>query len=169
MFVLDLYMGATTKKKQLRERVNHTRRLKQVYDEDKTEFILIVQHISYIFKMDLRVPILTIIYTGTVHSAFNLIDLTVLLFIYTSLSLSLSLSLTVSLSLAPPLSLSLCVYIYIYMYILVLSGPVKPELGVILSGQENHSGAEHLNCPGGELIFFFVFLVYTTNWKTGGK
>ena len=33
--------------------------------------------------------------------------------------------------------------IYIYIYI-VLFGPVKPELGVIPSGQENHSGAEHL-------------------------
>ena len=30
-------------------------------------------------------------------------------------------------------------------------GPVKPELGVIPSGQENHSGAEHLNFPGREL------------------
>ena len=64
----------------------------------------------------------------------------------------------------------------------VLFGPVKPELGVIPSGQENHSGAEHLNFPGGELnviffneqyffkkknkspvIFFFVVLVYTRN------
>ena len=33
----------------------------------------------------------------------------------------------------------------------VLFGPVKPELGVIPSGQENHSGAEHLNFPGREL------------------
>ena len=33
----------------------------------------------------------------------------------------------------------------------VLFGPVKPELGIIPSGQENHSGAEHLNFPGGEL------------------
>ena len=30
-------------------------------------------------------------------------------------------------------------------------GPVKPELGVIPSGQENHSRAEHLNFPGREL------------------
>ena len=44
----------------------------------------------------------------------------------------------------------LCVYIYIYIYI-VLFGPVKPELGVIPSGQENHSRAEHLNFPGREL------------------
>ena len=29
----------------------------------------------------------------------------------------------------------MCVYIYIYIYI-VLSGPVKPELGVIPSGQK---------------------------------
>ena len=36
------------------------------------------------------------------------------------------------------------IYIYIYIYIVVLFGPVKP-------GQENHSGAEHLNFPGGEL------------------
>ena len=41
-------------------------------------------------------------------------------------------------------------YIYIYIYI-VLFGPVKPELGVNPSGQENHSGAEHLNFPGREL------------------
>ena len=41
-------------------------------------------------------------------------------------------------------------YIYIYIY-MVLFGQVKPELNVIPSGQENHSGAEHLNFPGGEL------------------
>ena len=29
------------------------------------------------------------------------------------------------------------------------------ELGVIPSGQENHSGAEHLNFPGGELNVIF--------------
>ena len=34
-------------------------------------------------------------------------------------------------------------YIYIYIYIvIVLFDPVKPELGVIPSGQENHS-TEH--------------------------
>ena len=43
----------------------------------------------------------------------------------------------------------MAIYIYIYMY--VLFGPVKPELGVIPSGQENHSKAEHLNFPGREL------------------
>ena len=42
------------------------------------------------------------------------------------------------------------IYIYIYIYI-VLFGPVKPELGVIPSGQENHSKTEHLNFPGREL------------------
>ena len=42
------------------------------------------------------------------------------------------------------------IYIYIYIY-RVLFGPVKPELGVIPSGQENHSGAEHINVPGREL------------------
>ena len=48
-------------------------------------------------------------------------------------------------------------HIYIYIYI-VLFGPVKPELGVIPSGQENHSGAEHLNFPGGELnVIFFIY------------
>ena len=45
--------------------------------------------------------------------------------------------------------------IYIYIYI-VLFDPVKPELGVIPSGQENHSGAEHLNFPGGELNVIFL-------------
>ena len=43
----------------------------------------------------------------------------------------------------------------IYLSI-VLFGPVKPELGVIPSGQENHSGAEHLNFPGGELNVIFL-------------
>ena len=37
------------------------------------------------------------------------------------------------------------------IYMCVLFGPVKPELGVIPSGQENHSGAEHLKFSGGEL------------------
>ena len=49
----------------------------------------------------------------------------------------------------------LCV-IYIYIYIVVLFGPVKSELGVIPSGQENHSGAEHLNFPSGELNVIFL-------------
>ena len=47
-----------------------------------------------------------------------------------------------------------CFYIYIYIYIYiygVLFGPVKPELGVIPSGQENYSKAEHLNFPGREI------------------
>ena len=43
-----------------------------------------------------------------------------------------------------------CVCVCIYIYI-VLFGPVKPKLGVIPSGQENHSRAEHLNFPGREL------------------
>ena len=43
------------------------------------------------------------------------------------------------------------IYIYIYIYIYILFGPVKPELGVIPSGQENHSKTEHLNFPGREL------------------
>ena len=40
----------------------------------------------------------------------------------------------------------MCVCVYI-----VLFGPVKPESGVIPSGKENHSKAEHLNFPGREL------------------
>ena len=32
-----------------------------------------------------------------------------------------------------------CFSIYIYIYIYILFGPVKPELGVIPSGQENYS------------------------------
>ena len=43
------------------------------------------------------------------------------------------------------------IYIYIYIYIYVLFGPVKPELGVIPSGQGNHSKTEHLNFPGRDL------------------
>ena len=34
---------------------------------------------------------------------------------------------------------------------MVLFGPIKPELGVIPSGQENHSRAKYLNFPGSEL------------------
>ena len=43
----------------------------------------------------------------------------------------------------------------------VLFGPVKPELGVIPSGRENHSGSEPLNFPGGELnviLYRAIFL-----------
>ena len=36
------------------------------------------------------------------------------------------------------------------MCVCVFFGPVKPEFGVIPSGQENHSRAEHLNFPGRE-------------------
>ena len=42
------------------------------------------------------------------------------------------------------------------MCVCVLFGPVKSELGVIPSGQENHSGAEHLNFPSGELKYSSV-------------
>ena len=49
--------------------------------------------------------------------------------------------------------------LHIYIYI-VLFGPVKPELGVIPSGQENHSGAEHLNFPGGELNVIFYRAIF---------
>ena len=37
----------------------------------------------------------------------------------------------------------------------VLFGPVKPESGVIPSGQENHSGPEHLNFPKITGLWFF--------------
>ena len=43
------------------------------------------------------------------------------------------------------------IYIYIYIYIKLLFGPVKPELGVIPSGQEKLFKSEHLNFPGKEL------------------
>ena len=43
------------------------------------------------------------------------------------------------------------VCIYIYIYILVLFGSVKPELGVIPSGQKKTFNSEHLNFPGKEL------------------
>ena len=33
-------------------------------------------------------------------------------------------------------------------------------MGVIPSGQENHSGAEHLNFPGGELNIIFFLKIY---------
>ena len=52
----------------------------------------------------------------------------------------------------------------------VLFGRVKLELGVIPSGQENHSGAEHLNFPGGELNVIFyraIFLSLKKKPKTG--
>ncbi len=38
----------------------------------------------------------------------------------------------------------------VFVCVCVLFGPVKPELGVIPSGQENHSRTEHLNFPGRE-------------------
>ena len=55
------------------------------------------------------------------------------------------------------------------MCVYVLFGPVKPDLGVIPSGQEHHSGAEHLNFPGGELnvIFFTEQYFFKKKPKTG--
>ena len=52
-----------------------------------------------------------------------------------------------------------CKHTHTHIYI-VLFGPVKPELGVIPSGQENHSGAEHLNFPGGELNVIFYRAIF---------
>ena len=57
-----------------------------------------------------------------------------------------------------------------YIYVSVLFSPVKPEFGVIPSGQENHSKAEQLNFPGRELnVTNFVFLVYIRNTKQDGN
>ena len=73
-------------------------------------------------------------------------------------------------------------YIYIYVCVIYIyySIQFKPELGVIPSGQENHSEAEYLNFPGRLNItgllqilwikyFFFVFLVYIRNTKQDGN
>ena len=38
----------------------------------------------------------------------------------------------------------------------ILFGPVKPELGVIPPGQENHPKTEHLNFSGRELNVFNI-------------
>ena len=58
-------------------------------------------------------------------------------------------------------------YHIIYIYI-VLFGPVKPELGVIPSGQENNSGAEHLNFPGRELNRFVRYKLERRCWRARG-
>ena len=52
---------------------------------------------------------------------------------------------------------------HIYIYI-VLFGPVKPELGVIPSGQENHSGAEHfyLSIGSEEVLLYFSLCFWFT-------
>ena len=52
------------------------------------------------------------------------------------------------------------IYIYIYIYIWVLFGQVKPEFGVIPSGQENHSKAKHLNFPGRELNVIYYRAIF---------
>ncbi len=52
---------------------------------------------------------------------------------------------------------------------MVLFGPVKPELGVIPSGQENHSGAEHLNPLHQENLkvqLFFYRAIFLEEKKT---
>ena len=43
----------------------------------------------------------------------------------------------------------------------VLFSPVKPELGVIPSGQENHSKTEHLNFP--EVLLYFSLCFWFTS------
>ena len=50
-------------------------------------------------------------------------------------------------------------FLLVYIY-LVLFGPVKPELGVIPSGQENHSGAKHLNFPSGDFNVIFYRAIF---------
>ena len=54
----------------------------------------------------------------------------------------------------------LYIYIYIYIYIyMVIFGQVK-KFGVIPSGQENHSRAEHLNFPGRELNVIYYRAIF---------
>ncbi len=48
----------------------------------------------------------------------------------------------------------------------ILFGPVKPELGVIPSGQENHSKTEYLNFPGRELNVINITEQYFFKKKT---
>ena len=56
--------------------------------------------------------------------------------------------------------LKVYIYIYIYIYIWIIFGQVKPEFGVIPSGQENHSIAEHLNFPGRELNVIYYRAIF---------
>ena len=53
----------------------------------------------------------------------------------------------------------LYIYIYIYIYVWVIFGLVK-KFGVIPSGQENHSRAEHLNFPGRELNVIYYRAIF---------
>ena len=60
------------------------------------------------------------------------------------------------------ITVCVCVYIYIYIYIyiyMVIFGQVK-KFGVIPSGQENHSRAEHLNFPGRELNVIYYRAIF---------
>ena len=54
----------------------------------------------------------------------------------------------------------LAIYIYIYIYMCVIFGQVKPEFGVIPSGPENHSRAEHLNFPGRKLNVIYYKAIF---------
>ena len=58
------------------------------------------------------------------------------------------------------LLLSINIYIYIYIYIYIIFGQVKPEFGVIPSGQKNHSRAEHLNFPGRKLNVIYYRAIF---------
>ena len=42
----------------------------------------------------------------------------------------------------------------------MIFGQVKPEFGVIPSGQENHSRAEHFNFPGRELNVIYYRAIF---------
>ena len=57
------------------------------------------------------------------------------------------------------IAIDVVTYIYIYIYISVIFGRVK-KFGVIPSGQENHSRAEHLNFPGRELNVIYFRAIF---------
>ena len=48
----------------------------------------------------------------------------------------------------------------IYIYTYIIFGQVKTEFGVIPSGQENLSRAEHLNFPGRELNVIYYRAIF---------
>ena len=91
---------------------------------------------------------------------------------FTSHFSSLHFTRLVSSRLVRPLSY-ICIYIYIYVCVCVcvLFGPVKPEFGVIPSGQKKKRkktfNSEHSNFPGKELNVtdILVFLIYIKTHK----
>ena len=61
------------------------------------------------------------------------------------------------------------IYIYIYIYILVLFGSVKPELGVIPSGEKKTFNSEHLNFPGKELNVTDITYIHIYIWNDNNE